>query len=249
MENEEALKDMKALRTGIDVRFVVANPSSYAYLNAKRWSYSWESAKHAWSDMTYQGYTPAMGRKGWDAQPGARWGPLSADYENLTAKTPFICSDPRFNDWGYGLDWRNPDFGDLVPYMMAHPALHRAAEFYSNRDVIYLAGQNDTCSDDMLGRGVCLSSCWSRNRPSHPCMMTAMDVRCPAMLQGPNRNARARNYMKHLAHHFGKPVHRFYEIPDTGHEAQKMFYSEMGQKAMFESLADQVPVTGLSSYI
>jgi len=250
LANDMTLREMKSVRSGIDIRYVVANPSSYGYLDTMRWIYGWDATKTEWTEQIYAQYSPERGRKNWSAhesggrrmpigkqkkqKPYVAWGPYSTDYEKFSAETPFICHDSRFNDWNYGLNWTNQEFGNLVPYLKLHPHLHRATEFYAARDVIYMVGENDTCSSDMLGmkapgNPICLPSCWTKRR----CSMTQMDVRCPAMLQGPNRNQRGRNYMKHLEHFFGRSVHRLFIVPGVGHQAGAIFQSKEGVNALF----------------
>jgi hypothetical protein len=60
-----------------------------------------------------------------------------------------------------------------------------------------------------------------------------MDARCPAMLQGPCRNTRARQYMAYLEHLYGQPTHTLHEIPGVGHNASGIFSSEIGMQEIF----------------
>jgi len=253
LANDLTLSEMKSVRPGIDVRYVVANPSSYGYLDSMRWIYGWDATKTEWTEQIYAQYFPERGRKHWSrheagsrrrqvgmhnaSEPYVPWGPWSPNYENFSAETPFICHDSRWNDWHYGLNWTSQDFGNLVPYLKLHPHLHRATEFYGARDVIYMVGENDTCSSDMLGMKapedpICLATCWTKGAELG-CHRTKMDARCPAMLQGPNRNQRGRNYMKHLEHFFGRSVHRLFIVPGVGHEAEAIFQSNEGVNALF----------------
>lgn len=100
--------------------------------------------------------------------------------------------------------------------------------------VVYMVGQNDTCNN---GLPTCDPSCWKRNvwdnETEYKCFRNQMDTRCPAMLQGPNRNVRAHQYMQYLEHLYGKKTHRLHVINGTGHDAAAMFGSEVGMKEIF----------------
>ncbi|AIR90316.1 alpha/beta hydrolase [Pseudomonas cremoricolorata] len=140
----------------VPVRFVVANPSSYAYFDA------------------------------WRPEPVN-----SAD-----------C--PAYNTWKYGLD-------DLPSYASSKDAstlLHR----YTQQDVTYLLGENDT-------------------DPNHP----ALDKSCAAQAQGPFRLARGLSYYSHLVEQQPDVVNRqrLLIVPGVGHSADGIFNSDAGQKALF----------------
>lgn len=244
LAHDPSLAPMPGVRPEVEVRFVVANPSSYAYLNNMRWVYDYGGGGN-WTENQLAVYKESLGRTGWQqrpskrlrlASPGLGFGFANGSLENRSWKTPFVCSSGGFNMWPYGLRWSHPRYADLVPYLRGHHDLSRAAEFYAHRSVVYLVGQNDTCSDFLPG-GECPSSCWTRDREGTTrCTPTMMDTRCPAMLQGPNRNERARNYKRHVDQFFGRPVHTLLEVPNTGHQAAKMLSSEQGRLAMFGDL-------------
>jgi hypothetical protein len=163
-----------------------------------------------------------------------------------------------WDDWGYGLhyldlvDEENPGRGAFtVPYLKEHPNISRAVIEFPDRDVRWLVGQNDTCTDDLFP--FCDSSCWNRNtvieRPegygifnettgltevwNKTCYRNQMDMRCAGMLQGVNRNIRAKLYLTHLLKFYGRPVHKLTIVPGSGHEMHKMFLSTQGQLAIF----------------
>lgn len=143
-------------RDSVPVRFVVANPSSYAYFDAWR-------PEHV----------------------------NSAD-----------C--PAYNTWKYGLD-------DLPSYASSKDAstlLHR----YTQQDVTYLLGENDT-------------------DPNHP----ALDKSCGAQAQGPFRLARGLSYYSHLVEQQPDVINRqrLLIVPGVGHSADGVFNSDVGQKALF----------------
>jgi hypothetical protein len=65
-----------------------------------------------------------------------------------------------------------------------------------------------------------------------------MDARCPAMLQGPCRRTRARQYMRYLHNMYGRKIHELHEIPNVGHDASGMYSSEIGLRTLFHSSYD-----------
>jgi hypothetical protein len=149
------------------------------------------------------------------------------------------------------IDDDNPGESFTMPYLKAHPNITRAIEEFPARDVRYLVGQNDTCTDDLLP--FCDSSCWRHDtvieRPegygkfnettgftelwNKTCYRNQMDMRCAGMLQGVNRNVRAHLYLRHLANFYGRPVHSLGVVSGSGHEMHKMFLSPEGQQAIF----------------
>lgn len=117
---------------------------------------------------------------------------------------------PNYNKWEWGLD----EGGELFT-----PYKDRALQFfngdtsklshrYANRDVVYLAGKNDTerlhgsCEDDGF--------------------------------QGRFRRERSLNYMKSLRHYFGSNVHSRKVVDEVGHDHSLIFQSEEGLEAIFE---------------
>ena len=60
-----------------------------------------------------------------------------------------------------------------------------------------------------------------------------MDIRCPALLQGPNRYVRARQYIQYLQQYYNQPIHQFYTIPNAGHDASQIFGSTIGRQILF----------------
>mmetsp|Transcript_3274 Transcript_3274/g.8858 ORF Transcript_3274/g.8858 Transcript_3274/m.8858 type:complete len:650 (+) Transcript_3274:80-2029(+) len=210
-----------SVRPGVTVQYVIANPSSYTYLDANRWSYDCGTlaSPEGCTEPAYQLYLPQLGRRGWKEkaklQPGGFNDP---SYAPWTPGTPFICQSPSFNDYEKGLDVTMSE----LPYLR-YIGWH--LKRYPLRNIIFIVGQNDTCTDNNLP--FCFASCWKRNRK---CARTAMDMRCGAMLQGPNRNQRGLNFMRHLFFHYGQQVHKMYVIPGAGHEAEKMMISAVALK-------------------
>jgi len=100
---------------------------------------------------------------------------------------------------------------DLPAYAEGQTAA-QLQEKYLSRDVVYLLGQQDT-------------------DPNHP----ALDKRCEAKAQGPNRLARGRYYFEYLKRLAPNGLHQqLIEVPGVGHDGDGMFTSPEGQKALFE---------------
>jgi len=49
------------------------------------------------------------------------------------------------------------------------------------------------------------------------------------MLGGWNRNVRAKNYMRHLEAHYGRRVHTLLEVPNTGHQTEKLMLEALNE--------------------
>jgi hypothetical protein len=209
--------------TEIDVEFVVANPSSYTYLDNRRFEYSCGDCKCTTSNCTCDESC---------TQPSNKLSkPRSAD-----AGTKFPCYQWNYNRWPYGLGSFSDKKGRNVPYALRDGVLgpERALRVYRKLHMVYLVGQNDTCND---GLPTCDASCWKReNYLEHewPCFRNSMDNRCPAMLQGPCRRTRGHQYMKYLENLYGEPTHTLHEIPGVGHNATAMFSSEVGLRELFD---------------
>lgn len=84
-------------------------------------------------------------------------------------------------------------------------------EKYPQRDIVYLLGQLD-------------------NDPNHP----ALDKRCEAQAQGPNRLVRGRNYFQYLKRLYPQGLRQqLIEVPGVGHDGDGVFNSPEGQKVIF----------------
>jgi len=143
-------------KAGIGLRFVVANPSSYAYFDARR--------------------------------------PVPVD--------PEAC--PGFDRWKYGLQ-------DLPPYAgRPAPAADVLAAAYAARRIIYLLGDADI-------------------DPQQP----ALDRRCAAAAQGPNRLARGLAYSQAILLAHPDAPQRVVEVPGVAHDGRAMFTSVQGLAALF----------------
>mmetsp|Transcript_26993 Transcript_26993/g.38698 ORF Transcript_26993/g.38698 Transcript_26993/m.38698 type:complete len:573 (-) Transcript_26993:63-1781(-) len=224
------LASLYDLQSGIDIKFIIANPSSYAYLTPQRYSYNCGNCKCTPNDCTCdKECTPPPYEK------------LGTPRSNFSG-TQFPCYVWNYNRWPYGISSFADQSGHYIPYALRDGDLgvERALRFYNKLHVVYLVGQNDTCNDRLP---VCDGSCWKRENyetSEWACFRNDMDTRCPAMLQGPYRRARGYQYMKYLETLYGQPTHRLYTIPGVGHNASGMFGSEIGMREIFGSPKDDV---------
>lgn len=220
------ISDMAALfdiDTDIDVEFVIANPSSYTYLDNRRFKY-------------HCGNCTCNSRECSCDQECTK-PPYSQLYRPLKSH-PWPCYSWNFNRWPYGIGMFTSKKGNDVPYILRDGPLgvERAVRLYQKLHVVYLVGQNDTCNDNLP---VCDASCWKRKNSSlddgeWPCFRNQMDTRCPAMLQGPCRRTRGHQYMRYLEDLYGEPTHTLHTIPGVGHNASAMFGSAIGLKELFD---------------
>lgn len=245
MATSETYQAGKSVRPGVKVRYMIGNPSSWTYLNDKRWSYAWDG-KSGWTSQKLKTYQKKRGRSGWSSKAGNRrrgcgldssidaWGESKFFEDGVDPQRThrrrrrFICRTSRSNSWPYGVDVKA---GPVVPYLRNHPRIDTWVQEWAQRDVILVVGQNDTCTDDMLPERHCSPSCWKRENGG--CYRNTMDIRCQAMLQGPNRNVRAVNYMKHVEDHYGRPVHKLIEVHNVGHQAEHLFSDPAVASAMW----------------
>jgi len=201
----------------IDVEFIVANPSSYTYLDNRRFKYDCGhcdcNKKNCTCSKDCIKQTSTLGvphrGKGW------------------------VCHDPTYNHWPYGLStFTSPNKLHSIPYVMKSAG--RASKLYCHRHVVYMVGQNDTCNDALP---TCRTDCWKRTDYSPdewPCYRNHMDTRCAAMLQGPFRRNRGLEYMQYLKQYYGKDTHVMHVIPRSGHDATAMFGSSIGLQELFD---------------
>eukprot|EP00930_Biecheleria_cincta_P083381 TRINITY_DN72965_c0_g1_i1.p1 TRINITY_DN72965_c0_g1~~TRINITY_DN72965_c0_g1_i1.p1 ORF type:complete len:691 (+),score=73.77 TRINITY_DN72965_c0_g1_i1:30-2075(+) len=238
--------DGASVRPEVTVTFAIANPSTYAYLDANRWSYNCGSNESptGCTEPVYQVYTKELGRKGWkpkEREPGRKPRPGGFNDPHLapwTIGTPFICKSSSFNSYQYGLDLTKTP----LPYLRSIN-LPKQLERYPSRNIIFIVGQNDTCTDENLP--FCYASCW---RTKQHCFRHKMDMHCPAMLQGQTRYHRGVNFMRHLFFHYGRQVHRLFVVPGTGHQAEKMFLTaaQVKRKVVAEQHELHVTAGGFS---
>jgi hypothetical protein len=118
--------------------------------------------------------------------------------------------------------WRQADFNacpdvDDWRYGMRRPprylrgaTLEGLPRTYADKDVVYLLGERD-------------------NDPAH----RALDRSCAALAQGPHRLARGRHYFDYLRMRFPELRHACREVRGAGHNAEAMFVSPEGVRALF----------------
>lgn len=220
MSTLAALWDLEA---DVDLRFVIANPSSYTYLDNRRFEYNCGNCDCNRRNCTCdKGCAPTSSRLGVPYRHGVG--------------TFFPCYQWNYDRWPYGLgDFTDTKRGYYIPYALRDGLVgpERALRVYRKLDVVYMVGQNDTCND---GLPTCDASCWKRDQwlPGEgKCFRNQMDTRCPAMLQGPCRRTRAHNYMKFLQQLYSHPTHTLWEIPGVGHNATAIFGSDIGLEVLF----------------
>ncbi len=138
---------------GVPVKYVVANPSSYAYLDATR-----------------------------PTADGKEFRNFS-DARNCTT----------FDQWPYGLKGRSGYTGKLSDDQLKRQL--------AERSTMYLVGELDTLP------------------------LAGFDSSCPAMAQGPTRQARGEAYAKYVNQKFGAK-HDVMVVPLCGHNARCMFTAD-----------------------
>eukprot|EP00934_Nitzschia_sp_Nitz4_P007128 Nitzschia sp. Nitz4//scaffold62_size106224//70401//72257//NITZ4_004362-RA/size106224-processed-gene-0.34-mRNA-1//1//CDS//3329555874//7118//frame0 len=209
---------------GLDIkmRFVIANPSSYTYLDNRRFEYNCgECSCNRRECICDKDCTPQSIELAVPTHHGAG------------SKHP--CYQWNYDRWPYGLGNFISRYGLHIPYALREGLAgpERAVRTYGKLDVVYMVGHNDTCND---GLPHCDASCWKRDHwlpGENRCFRNQMDTRCPAMLQGPNRRLRAHNYMNYLQQFYKKPTHTLYEVPEVGHNVTAMFESDIGLEVLF----------------
>lgn len=209
------------VRPGLAVRYVVANPSSYGYLDGTRPKYTCGQCDCNPRECDCDAPCSPDGPIHDAALPFVRPG-KGFNRDNPGA---FVCGHAKYNDWPYGLANRWGYTHNDVGFPM-----NVSLQLYPSRDVSYLVGQNDTCND---GLATCDGECWQRDNKEAPCMRNHMDNRCPAMLEGPWRKMRGMTYMKFLSKYYGRDVHRFGIIDGCGHNATCIFVSELALAHVF----------------
>lgn len=131
-----------------------------------------------------------------------------SSYAYFSAQRPAPGFDPAgcpgFNDWKYGLM--------NLPAYASGQSPAQLEQAYIQRDVTYLLGQKDT-------------------NPNHP----ALDRSCAAEAQGAYRLVRGQNYFAYLQQwHPQGLAQKLVEVPDVGHDGNRMFTSPQGQAVLFQ---------------
>lgn len=219
------LASLYGIGTDVNVEFIIANPSSYTYLDNRRYKYNC-------------GYCECNARD-CKCNKTCTEPPYSVlDVPKLWHNSSdWPCYRWNYNRWPYGIGSFSNKIGQSIPYALTSGfvGVDRALRIYRELHVVYMVGQNDTCND-MLP--TCDASCWKRDdylAGEWPCFRNEMDTRCPAMLQGPCRRTRGWQYLRYLRELYGEPVHALIEVPGVGHNASAMFGSYEGMRELFGS--------------
>jgi hypothetical protein len=114
----------------IDMQFVVANPSSYTYLDGRRFSYN---CGHCVCNDDNCTCPESCTDKSEELSIPSRFG---------VGKGQWPCFSSGYNDWPYGLK-NTYDPRHMVGYVKKSNPL-RASRSYYKRNMVYLVGQNDT---------------------------------------------------------------------------------------------------------
>lgn len=112
----------------IDMQFVVANPSSYTYLDERRYGYNCGNCSCTIDNCTCTSSC---------TEPSTALAILN---RSNAGKWP--CYDSSYNNWPYGLD-KVVDPRHTVPYVIKSGP-RRASRSYGRRNMVYMVGQNDT---------------------------------------------------------------------------------------------------------
>ena len=224
----------------VQVRFIVANPSSYTYLTPHRFSYNCGNCNCTENECQCDSACTPMSDT-LSIPPTSKGSGISSSSSNSkSANHDWPCTIWNYDRWPYGIGTiRDTKNGHSIPYVERNGIIGtaRSVRMYQNLHMIYLVGQNDTCNDNLP---VCDAECWKRddqydaNAGEETCFRNDMDTRCPAMLQGPNRKMRAQHYMQYLQWLYGGPTHILHTIPGVGHNASGIFSSETGMRVLFE---------------
>jgi pimeloyl-ACP methyl ester carboxylesterase len=210
------------------VKFIVANPSSYTYLTPNRYPYQCGNCNCTVEQCRCDQGCSTMSDT------------LAVPSSRGAADHTFPCYTWNYDRWPYGIgSITDAKKGFSIPYSMRNGVIGtaRSVRMYKHLHLVYLVGQNDTCNDNLA---VCDGDCWKRGDNFDPdlgewsCFRNDMDTRCPAMLQGPNRRTRGYQYMKYLEWLYGEPTHVLYTIPGVGHNATGIFSSEIGMRELFQ---------------
>lgn len=207
------------------VRFIVSDPGSYLYLSPQRPAPACRPLQDTGAQHTCGAF---------EAPPPAQ-----------------DCGSSAYNDYKYGLqqlDYLNPY---LTPLASNATALQQAVERFAARDVRFILGTGDACNCNSQGYQQPLEdscaplggslSCAPNAFGGPGCCDTwpdsaasnALDVTCPAMLQGSNRLQRGLNYVAHLRHLFPAAATPQLATASFGHNASGLFFSAAFQGAAY----------------
>jgi len=247
-------------RISIDktVRFVVANPSSFTYLDNRRWQYKCDNDTQTCttgslavpSESNYRFITqedenpPKFFVDTCDICAADGKGGSQPYYKSHNASADFFCWDPKYNDWAYGMD-NIATMDEYHHYFEDGWNQTLQLQQYAFRDVWYLSGVLDQCSPAMEWyntSGANNQAVVNLGDFDDACDYHKVDTRCPAMLQGPWREYRATHYMAYLAEYYAPDTHMLVEwitsqsfnlVPGVGHDGTGMLTSSAGTAAIY----------------
>ena len=110
-----------------------------------------------------------------------------------------VAACPEYDAWRYGIA------DSLPPYVQQGLDLQR----FPSMPVVWVQGELDVCNED----GTC---------GTEECPSGGLDRGCAAMLQGPMRLWRGRQYMAALGATLPSLQHRLLELPGVGHDAYEV---------------------------
>ncbi len=135
---------------------------------------------------------------------------LRYDPDSRQFREPDADECRRYDRYKYGLDSRNQ--------YMSRSSADEIRQRFRDRQVTYLLGTEDTNDDD-----------------------SSLDTSCAGRAQGPNRLERGLRYYAYLGEFYGDDVYRtqaLIEIPDIGHDGEKMLASAWTRPTLFPALDD-----------
>jgi hypothetical protein len=115
-----------------------------------------------------------------------------------------LAACPNYDQWRYGIA------GNLPPYVAKGLARHHGGvRRFPSVHVTWVQGTLDICNED----GTC---------GTKVCAGGGLDKACAAMLQGPMRLWRGRQYKAALDAYYVSPTHQLLELPGVGHDAYQV---------------------------
>eukprot|EP00658_Telonema_sp_P-2_P030013 TRINITY_DN2273_c0_g6_i1.p1 TRINITY_DN2273_c0_g6~~TRINITY_DN2273_c0_g6_i1.p1 ORF type:complete len:513 (+),score=106.17 TRINITY_DN2273_c0_g6_i1:83-1621(+) len=243
------------IRPELDIRFVVANPSSWAYLDERRWAYDCKNttkscdqgelavpsqveARHETDEPDGEFFTVLPNGQGVTGDDGSPMIP----YHTVNPKGKFFCYDPDYNKWHYGV---GSGFDNDTHAYLAAVNITRQVQLYPFRNVWYLTGSLDKCTPAMPWynqSGVTNPSNDVGINFTDACDFHHIDTRCPAMLEGPWRSYREVHYLAYLYKFYGFKVHNVIMltvdqdmnlVPNSGHDGTMIYNSSEGKAAVY----------------
>jgi len=202
---------------------IVANPSSYAYLDNRRYI----QGKLQVPPLDIRQSCPTY--NSWE------WGLDVFRASSITTNNTLDTGNDNNNHIPYPRQ--------EVPYVsraIQHTnGTYNLAKRYIKRNVLYLSGSLDRCN---ITRQPSLS--FSERKESYWCDSHGLETTCVDELQGKNRWERSENYFRHLKDYFQMEDddenddevvfrHDRWIVEGVGHDPSLMFTSDVGSKAIF----------------